>query len=207
MDIDNTLAGIERTIEAVVGAESADGRVADVIREAAAKKGDAVDDAEVARGVDFVVRYVRAVPPLLREALATSHGTFAEAKMSRMVAAAMAYWDADDDVIHDDQGLLGILDDAYCTVSLLLALSARFEAETGKRLVTANLAGPTKVAKGLLGDPIAAKLDDYVEEALADASVAELLDSLKEQPLPPPPAHSSWQGDDDDLILKLFGVL
>ena len=83
----------------------------------------------------------------------------------------------------------------------------KFEAETGKRLVTANLAGPTKVAKGLLGDPIAAKLDDYVEEALADASVAELLDSLKEQPLPPPPAHSSWQGDDDDLILKLFGVL
>ena len=206
-DIDSTLAEIEQTIEAAVVDESQTGRIANVIREAAAKNGDAIDADEVARGVAFVTRYVRSVPQVLREALAHAEGTFAEGKMQRMVEAAAAYWDADDDVIPDDQGLLGILDDAYCSLSLVSTLSARFERDTGNKLVASELAGPTNAVRNLLGDPIADKLDDYVEEALADATLTELLASLAEEPPAPPPAHSTWDADDDELILKLFGVM
>jgi len=208
-DIESLLAGMETTIEEAVASESGAeaGRVAAAIREAAEKKGDTLGEAEVARGVDFVVRYVRAVPPLLREAQATSKGTFAEAKMDRMVQAAAAYWSADDDVIHDDEGLFGILDDAYCTVSLLLALSARFEAEAGQRLVAADLAGPTDMVRQLLGPSNAGRLDAYVVEALSDASVGELLASLAEHAVPTPPSQTRFTTDDDALILELFGVL
>ena len=73
--------------------------------------------------------------------------------------------------------------------------------------MSTELEGPSSAVRRLLGDPIADKLDDYVEEALADATLTELLESLKDEPLPPPPTHSSWGGNDDDLILKLFGVL
>ena len=210
MEIESTLMELEETIESAVRAEvdgAMRGKMADVIRAAAHRAGESIDHHEVDRGVDFVARYVRAVPMLLREALAASHGTFAEDKMTRMVAAAAAYWDAEDDVIHDDQGLLGILDDAYCTVSLLLALSTRFHEETGQHLIGDDLERPTEVVRNLLGVPIAAKLDDYVDTALADASVDELVASLKEQPLRPPPANSSWAPEEDDAILRMFGVV
>ncbi|MEZ4320284.1 MAG: hypothetical protein R3F61_22585 [Myxococcota bacterium] len=206
-DIESTLTGIEQTIESAVADEATQGRIAHVIREAASKNGDAIDDAEVARGVDFVTRYVRSVPRVLREALDHARGTIAEDKMTRMAEAAAAYWETDEDVIPDDQGLLGILDDAYCSLSLVSTLSGRFERDTGTRLVSIDLAGPTAAVRNLLGDPIADKLDDYVEVALADASLTELLESLKEEPPAPPPANSSWAADDDELILKLFGVL
>ncbi|MCB9675499.1 MAG: hypothetical protein H6737_10310 [Alphaproteobacteria bacterium] len=206
-EIESTLSRIESTIDAAIADEDQNGRIAHVIREAAAKNGDAIDAAEVGRGVDFVKRYVRSVPRVLREALDHARGTIAEDKMTRMAEAAATYWDADDDVIPDDQGLLGILDDAYCSLSLVSTLSARFERDTGTRLVSVDLAGPTAAVRNLLGDPIADKLDDYVEDALADASMQDLLASLAEEPPAPPPAHSSWQADDDELILKLFGVL
>lgn len=205
--IEQTLADIEAAIASAVADEARTGRIANVIREAASRKGDRIDDAEVARGVDFVTRYVRGVPQVLREALDHSRGTFAEDKMARMVEAAVTYWDAEDDVIPDDQGLLGILDDAYCSLSLVGTLSSRFERDTGTRLVATDLSGPTGAVRNLLGDPIARKLDDWVEDALADASMQELLDLLKEAPPAPPPANSSWDADDDALILKLFGVM
>lgn len=207
MELESTLAAIEVVIDNAVADEARTARVREVIRVAAEKNGDRITSEEIGQGVEFVVRYVRSVPAVLREALERSVGTFAEDKMKRMVHAAAAYWDADDDVIPDDQGLLGILDDAYCSLSLVGALSSRYAKSTGNRLVSTELEGPSSAVRRLLGDPIADKLDDYVEEALADATLTELLESLKDEPLPPPPTHSSWGGNDDDLILKLFGVL
>jgi succinylglutamate desuccinylase len=205
--LDDVLKGIEAAIQTANEDEDRTHRVAGVIRDAAAKQGDAIDDAEVGRGVDFVKRYVGSVPRMLREALQRAEGTIAEDKMERMARAAAAYWDADADVIPDDQGLLGILDDAYCSLSLISALSKRLERDTGTALVSIDLAGPTNAVRNLLGEPIADKLDDYVEEALADASVDDLMNSLREAPPDPPPAHSTWDGDDDELILRLFGVM
>ncbi len=205
--LDDVLKGIEAAISTANADEDQTHRVAGVIREAAAKHGDSIDDAEVQRGVDFVKRYVGSVPRMLREALQRASGTIAQDKMERMARAAAAYWDADADVIPDDQGLLGILDDAYCSLSLISTLSQRLQRDTGTALVSTDLAGPTNAVRNLLGEPIADKLDDYVEEALADASVDELMNSLREEPPDPPPAHSSWDGDDDELILRLFGVM
>ena len=208
MELESTLAAIEVAIDNAIADEARTARVREVIRIAAEQNGDRISSEEVGQGVEFVERYVRCVPAVLREALERSRGTFAEDKMKRMVHAATAYWDADDDVIPDDQGLLGILDDAYCSLSLVGALSARYAKSTGDKLVSTELEGPSSAVRRLLGDPIADKLDDYVEEALADASLTELLDSLRDDPLPPPPTHSSWaQPNDDDLILKLFGIL
>lgn len=208
MNNDSTLTGIETAIEEAVVDEAQTGRVANVIREAAAAQGDSISEDEVARGVDFVTRYVRSVPTVLREALSRSVGTFAEDKMSRMVAAATTYWDAEDDVIPDDQGLLGILDDAYCSLSLVSTLSKRFESDAGTTLVSSDLQAPTATVRKLLGEAIGDKLDDYVEEALADATMTELLETLKEAPPAPPPAESTWDSDEDDaLILKLFGIM
>lgn len=207
MEVESTLAEIELTIDNAVADEARTARVRDVIREAAAKNGDAITAEEVGQGVEFVERFVRSVPALLREALARAEGTFAEDKMQRMVAAAAAYWEAEEDVIPDDQGLLGILDDAYCSLKLVGTLSARFSESTGQPLVSADLTGSTNAVRKLLGEPIAMKLDDYVEEALADATLSELVESLKDDPLPPPPTDSTWSNQDDDLILKLFGVL
>lgn len=207
MDVESTLAAIELTIDNAVADEARTARVREVIREAAEKNGDAITREEIGQGVEFVERYIRSVPAVLREALLRAEDTFAADKMQRMVAAAAAYWEAEEDVIPDDQGLLGILDDAYCSLKLVSTLSERFQESTGNPLVGTDLTGPTAAVRNLLGDPISSKLDDYVEEALADATLTELVDSLKDEPLPPPPSNSTWTTQDDDLILKLFGVL
>lgn len=204
MSIETTLNNIETLIDAAVAHEAQTGLLAERIREVAEDRHEPGDDEAVTKALDFVTRYVRAVPRLLKEALDRSADTFAADKMRRMAEAATVYWEEEDDVIPDEYGLFGILDDAYCTLSLIAALSTCFEEQAGHPLVAADLEGPNAAARVLMGEENTRQLDDYVEEALADATLQELLQCLEEQHLPAPTVETPAE---DDQILRMFGVL
>lgn len=198
------LTEIESMIADAIADEARTSRAGALIGEVAERNGKALSDVDRVQGVRFAEEYVRTVPRALQEGLDRARGTHAADKMDRMLAVATAYWVAADDVIPDHLGLVGILDDAYATLALIEALSRRFEAETGTPLVSLELTAPNEAMRALLGDEVVARLDDFVEDALADTSLQELLASLMDEPMPPPPpAGSHWP--DDDLGFLLFG--
>lgn len=204
MSIEDTLTTIEADIARAESEELRSSRLELQVAEHLAKKDDATEPDAVERAVAFVRAYIKSVPVLLREAVDRSAGTFAENKMNRMVTAATTYWNAADDIIPDDQGLYGILDDAYCTLTLLQALDDRFREQSEHGLVAAELGDSNLAIRRLLGPTIAGQLEDYVDDALDDATMTQLLASLQDEP---PSAPSTRLKTNDDLILQLFNVL
>ena len=79
-----------------------------------------------------------------------------------MLEAAASYWAMSEDMIPDRLGLLGVLDDAYCSLTLMQSLSDRHEAETGRRLFSPDLEAANRAMRRLIGEPIASQLDMYV---------------------------------------------
>ena len=203
MTIEKVLNDLEAEIGSAEANEAESGHLAEHVRSHLLQKNGTTDDEAVAQGFAFVRDYIREVPALLREALSRSEGTFAADKMVRMVEAATTYWQADDDVIPDHQGLWGILDDAYCTLVLLQSLDDRYTEQTGQSLVAADLSDANLAIRRLLGPSVAGQLEDFVDQALDDATMTELLDSLQSEALPPPERLQT----NDDAILEMFNVL
>lgn len=201
MDLDR----IRAMIDAAVHDEQEHHRVRDLLTQVAGGNQRQLGGQDLERGVRFVEDYVRAVPRIISEAIGRASGTHAEAKMVRMMAAASAYWIMEEDLIPDHLGLLGLLDDAWATLRLLELLSLRFAEETGSPLVSEDLASPNRDVAALLGPDVHERLGEYVEEALHDASIDDLMGSLARAPLPPPPtAGSSWP--QDDFMADLLGL-
>ncbi|MCA9567214.1 MAG: succinylglutamate desuccinylase/aspartoacylase family protein [Myxococcales bacterium] len=204
MRIENVLSDMEADIASAEAEEALNHKLALHVREHLTERDGTVVDEDVTRAVQFVTDYIRSIPTILREALERSEGTFAEDKMRRMVTAATTYWQADDDVIPDSEGLYGILDDAYCTLILVQALDERYREQTGQGLVAADLTESNLAIRRLLGPTNAGQLEDYVDEALDDATMTELLESLQADPMAPPPERIKTN---DELILQLFNVI
>jgi hypothetical protein len=67
-----------------------------------------------------------------------------------------------EDIIPDRLGLLGVLDDAYCSLTLIQSVSDRHEKETGRRLFSPDLEAANVAMRRLIGEPVASQLDMYV---------------------------------------------
>ncbi|MBN2797934.1 MAG: DUF1232 domain-containing protein [Deltaproteobacteria bacterium] len=153
-----------------------------------------LSDLDLRRAEAFAEAYVARVPELVDEALGRAAGTFAEPKLRRMLEVALAYWEEEEDVIPDSLGLLGVLDDAYATLALVQALSLRYREETGHALVSEDVGVGNSAARALLGEELSDRLDAFVDDALADRALQELLAELVEEPLAPPPPPV-WEVD------------
>ena len=153
---------VERQIEEAVSDEVRSGRLRRALLEHAEQQGRSATDGDLDSAVGFVVDYVRHVPGLLRGGLETARIAGLEAEMSEVLESAASYWALSEDMIPDRLGLLGVLDDAYCSLTLLQSLSDRHEQETGRRLFAPDLAAANRAMRRLIGEPIASQLDMYV---------------------------------------------
>ncbi len=95
--------------------------------------------------------------------------------MDRILAIIRRYWEQDDDIIPDHLGIIGLLDDAYCSLTTLQAVSDHFQLQTGKYLFPDNLTEANKVMRRIIGEPYATDLDRLVIRAMNDAEVMESL--------------------------------
>jgi uncharacterized membrane protein YkvA (DUF1232 family) len=172
-------SSINQKIETALAIEAKEGHLANYLQDRAAERGLALGHKQRREAIELFEGYVRSVPDHLEAASASSLGTPVEATMAQVIRSAVAYWDEPDDLIPNELGLLGLLDDAYFTLRVLQLVSERLQAESGHALVEDNLAPLEAVVREILGD-LAEVLDELVDLAMANAAVDELIAKVTE---------------------------
>ncbi len=130
------------------------------------RSGTHVVDRDVDKIAAFVTRYIEHAPELMMaiEAAATQNGTLAD--IQPILDATAAYFEAPDDIIPDRYGLVGLLDDAYLTHSLMESISDRYKLKSGRSLLPVEAPGLNTFIRRLIGVPFVNILDDHVARTM-----------------------------------------
>lgn len=173
-----TLDAVNEMIAAALADEERTGRLANALRERAASHGRTPGEDEVAGAVAFVREYVEHVPAYLSNGLEAARLAGREAEMSAVISEAAEYWLAESDIIPDRLGLLGILDDAYYSLTLMQSVSDRHEEESGRALFSRNLRAANASIRNLIGEPAASQIDMYVGTRLNADPMTQMVRAL-----------------------------
>lgn len=170
------------SIENIIAGSSADPASAaelhDLLAAVAERQGAEVTEPALERGARFVRAYVEQVPYMLKVARTAAGNVGLSEQMDRILLIIRRYWEQDDDIIPDHLGIIGLLDDAYCSLTTLQAVSDHFQLQTGKYLFPDNLTEANKVMRRIIGEPYATDLDRLVIRAMNEAEVMESLLAL-----------------------------
>lgn len=173
-----SLDAVEQMIVDALADERRTGRLANALRERAEANGRAPGAEELAGAVAFVREYVEQVPAYVRGGLEAARVAGRESEMRDVVDAASAYWLSPSDIIPDSLGLLGVLDDAYCTLTLMQGVSDRCEGETGRALFSRSLKAANLAVRSLIGEPAASQIDMHVGTQLKADSMTQMVHAL-----------------------------
>lgn len=191
MQTDQIRSIIERAIED----EERSGRLKGAIRTVARANGANPSKKEVRGIAEFVRQYADIVPHYLEQAASQARNTGLSAQVNQLIAQLEAYWLEENDLIPDHLGLMGVMDDAYASLSLLQALSDYSQSASGRRLVADELKPANQMIRTLLGEPAASILDQQVGTALASAVMPQLINQLAaNQFMFGPSSVSNWGG-------------
>lgn len=171
-------AAIEEMISGICHDPHAARDLHDLLAVIAVRRGIEPEERELARGTKFVVGYIEQVPYMLKVAATAAANVGLEAEMDRIVDMVQSYWAMDEDVIPDHLGVIGLLDDAYCSLVTLQAVSDHYRLQTGKHMFPDDLTAANKVMRKIIGDPYVAELDNFVANAIEDAGVMEAVKSM-----------------------------
>jgi uncharacterized membrane protein YkvA (DUF1232 family) len=167
-------------IETAVAIEAKQGHLANYLTDRAAERGTTLGDKERREAIELFENYIRSVPELLASASASAAGTPIAATMAKIMAAAVTYWEEPDDLVPDELGVLGLLDDAYFSLGLLQMISQRLREESGQTLIADDLSALDGVVRDIIGERLADVLDELVILALSNAPVDELIAMIEE---------------------------
>jgi uncharacterized membrane protein YkvA (DUF1232 family) len=131
----------------------------------------------------FIQAYIEETPDLLDAAFAAATAAGAGPAMQPIFDAALKYWQEPADLVPDDLGMLGLLDDAYLSLRLLESVSAVQRAKTGRPLLSIDLEEINHRARQLLGEPIATRLDELVEKTLCTPPLRDSAEMLAAAPV------------------------
>ena len=157
-----------------------------LLKEVASKEGVDPGNRELAQGSGFVYDYIEQVPYMLTVAWTSARNVGIETEVQQILRMVESYWIEDDDVIPDNLGIFGILDDAYCSLSSMQAVSDLYRKQTGKFLFPDDLTSANRIMRKIIGDPYTTQLDEIVSKAVAEAHVndaVKLLASPEKQQL------------------------
>jgi hypothetical protein len=144
----------------------------------AKSQGISPDEVELAHGSSFIYNYLEQVPYLLTVAWTSARNVGLETEIKSILEMVESYWIEDDDVIPDSLGIFGLLDDAYCSLSSMQALSDLYRMQSGKYLFPDDLTAANKIMRKIIGEPYTTELDTIVSKAVAEAQVKEAVKSL-----------------------------
>jgi hypothetical protein len=128
---------------------------------------------DLAHGSSFIYNYLEQVPYLLTVAWTSARNVGLETEVTSILEMVESYWIEDDDVIPDNLGIFGLLDDAYCSLSSMQALSDLYRMQSGKHLFPDDLTAANAVMRKIIGEPYTTELDELVSKAIADARVED----------------------------------
>ena len=144
----------------------------------AERQGARPDKLELSRGASFICNYIEQVPYLLTVAWTSARNVGIEDEMVSILKMVESYWIEDDDVIPDTLGIVGLLDDAYCSLSSLQAVSDLYRMQSGRHLFPEDLTAANKIMRKIIGEPYATELDGITARAITDANIRESVKAL-----------------------------
>ena len=169
-------------IQQIISDQFADPRSAPDLRKllikVASRVGANPDNTDLARGSSFIYNYLEQVPYLLTVAWTSARNVGMETEVESILEMVKSYWIEDDDVIPDNLGIFGLLDDAYCSLLSMQTLSDLYRMQSGKHLFPDDLTAANNIMRQIIGEPFATELDEIVNKAINDAHVGEAVKSL-----------------------------
>jgi hypothetical protein len=165
-------------IERAVRDEQGTGRLAGAIR-AFAEENDCDPSEDQVRGaVAFVREYVEHVPCYLEQALGAAERAGVKHELMEMVRGLEAYWFEENHARPHRAGLMGRMDDAYASLSLLQAYSNVCRTLGGHPLLAHDLTQANLVVRQLIGEPGASHLDHRVGMTISQAMMLSVVGQI-----------------------------
>jgi len=173
----NTQA-IESMIAELCTGMDTDPELLELLAAVAEQAGVAPSSADLERGARFVLAYVEQVPYMMKIAWTAASNVGLEKAMRGILEMVESYWADGDDVIPDDLGAIGLLDDAYCSLTSLQAVSDHYQLQTGKHLFPDDLSDANRAMRRIIGEPYASELDRIVIHAMKSTGLIEAVKAL-----------------------------
>ncbi len=169
---------IRKMIKEATTTEKNTRNLADALSGFARMRGIQLSPQHVNEGVEFIRQYIEHVPILLDQINSAAKKTGISNQITPILEAAEQYFLNPLDIIPDHLGLLGLVDDAYLTQSLIQALSDKYRAQTGGTLLPVELTTVNQFIRSLIGEPQASMLDAAVQGALGGSVIEHSLKAL-----------------------------
>jgi uncharacterized membrane protein YkvA (DUF1232 family) len=150
----------------------------DLLAVVADREGATVGSEDLEQGARFVGGYIEQVPYMMKIAWTAATNVGLETQMKKILQMVESYWLEGDDVIPDELGVIGLLDDAYCSLTSLQAVSDHFQLQTGKYLFPNDLSAANMAMRKIIGEPYASELDRIVIKTMKETGLIEAVKTL-----------------------------
>lgn len=171
-------AVIETMIAEKCGEPDAADQIGELLGGIADQEGRKIDDQDLLRGAEFVCRYIELVPYMIKVAWTAAGTVGLEKPMSRIIEVVQSYWLEDEDIIPDQLGVVGLLDDAYCSLTSMQLVSDHYRLQTGKYLFPDDLTGANRAIRKVIGEPYASDLDRLVTSTMQETGLMDAVKAL-----------------------------
>lgn len=141
-------------------------------------RGIQLNSKQLSEVCKFIQEYIEHAPNLLDAISAAAEKEGIIHQVIPILNAVEQYFLAPLDIIPDNLGLLGLVDDAYLAHSLIQALSDSYRNETGRTLLPLDLTETNQFIRNLIGEPQASMLDVAVEGALTGPVIQDSFQSF-----------------------------
>jgi len=172
---------IEAMIADYCSDSSVESELQDVLAVVAERCGKQAGAEDVQRGINFVRGYIEQVPYMIKVAWTAACNVGLDVEMKQVLDMVRSYWEQGDDIIPDGLGIIGLLDDAYCSLSSLQAVSDHYQLQTGKYLFPDDLSAANRVMRKIIGEPYASNLDQLVIGTMQETELIETMKKFSSQ--------------------------
>ena len=172
---------IESMIDRMGDGDQPDQGLLDLLSVVAEQNGVEASPGELERGVGFVTGYIEQVPYMLKVARTSAANVGLEQEIDCILDTVLGYWMEGDDVIPDELGVIGLMDDAYCSLTLLQAVSDQYRLMTGKHLFPDDLTAANEAMHRIIGEPYVSELDTLVVRTMKEACVIDSVKKLADE--------------------------
>lgn len=169
---------IETMIAELCADPGAEPDLVDLLAVVADREDASASQQDLELGSRFVFGYIEQVPYMMKVAWTAAVNVGLESQMTQILAMVESYWIEGDDVIPDELGVIGLLDDAYCSLTSLQAVSDHYQLQTGKHLFPNDLSAANKAMRKIIGEPYGSQLDHIVIRTMRETGLIEAVKSL-----------------------------
>jgi len=150
----------------------------DLLAVVAEREGVMATPEDLALGARFVSAYINQVPYMMKVAWTAALNVGLQPEMQQILNMVESYWVEGDDVIPDELGVIGLLDDAYCSLTSLQSVSDHYRLQTGKHLFPNDLGAANRAMRKIIGEPYASELDRIVIRTMTETGLIEAVKSM-----------------------------